>query len=454
MFPITADFLLGSNLASDLYHGYAEPCPVVDFHNHLPIGELCNDTTASDIGALWVSCDPYKHRAMRILGLDERLISGDATSREKFDAWCSVFPDTLGSPLFHWSVLEMKRFFGVEMMPTERSASEIWENCNSVLESGECTSVSILKKVGVRYASTSDGILDDVSVHGVATKYSGIEFSPSLRADSIVSVGMDSFENIVRKTDSRDLDSYLDSISKRLDEFDYYGCRLSDHALDNGFRFIKTEESKAKALFERRGSLDSSERVMLRSFLLDWLARQYGERGWVMQLHIGAERFTSSRLRAVAGAAGGYASIGACCDIRSLCDFLDGLDSIGALPKTILYTLNPSDNEALASLTGSFSESGVQKVKFGPAWWYCDHFRGIVDNLDVLASFSMLPSAIGMTTDSRNVLSFSRHEYFRRILCNYLADKALTGQYPKDLEFLGRVVDQICWKNAFDWIYK
>lgn len=453
-FTINQDFLLESGLACDLYHSYAEPCPIIDFHNHLPIKDFCKDSTSPDIGTLWVCSDPYKHRAMRILGVDERLISGDGATREKFDAWCAVFLNTIGNPLFHWSILELNRFFGITLVPTIDNAQIIWDQCNSLLEKGEITPASILKKVGVTYATTSDDLFDDVSIHKVATEHSGILFSPSLRADSLIAVGRNAFEDVVLKTGSSDLDSYLAFISRRLDEFDRFGCKLSDHALDNGFCYIDTPENKAKELFINRESLDSKEIVMLKSFLLHWLGQQYSKRGWAMQLHIGAERYTCSRLRAAAGAAGGYATIGTCCDIRSLCNFLDGLDSVGALPKTILYTLNPSDSEALATLTGSFSESGVQKIKFGPAWWYNDHLHGIVDYLDILSSYSLLSTAIGMTTDSRNVLSFSRHEYFRRILCNYLADKALRGHIPNDSELLGHMVENICWRNAFEWIYK
>lgn len=448
---INENFLLENKVAKDLYARAAEGCPIVDFHNHLPVRDLCEDRNYPDIGTLWVCSDPYKHRAMRLMGLDERLISGAASPKEKFDAWCRTVPALVGNPLFHWSCLEMKRFFGIDEIPSEAGADRLWAHCNNLLKEDGFSMGALLRKTGVRKATTSDDLLDDTSLHREASRVSGIEISPSLRADSILALNPSWLERLSPEEDS--LDAFLEAVSLRLDTFAGNGCRLSDHALDNGFVFKATSRERASWLFRKRDRMDRSEKAELFSYLLEWLGRQYAVRGWVMQLHIGAERWTSTHLRTLAGSAGGFACPGSGADIRSLCRFLDAMDRDGGMPKVILYTLNPADNAALATLTGSFSESGVQKIKFGPAWWFNDHFYGIEENLEVISSYSLLSQSLGMTTDSRNVLSFSRHEYFRRILCNWLGTKVARGHFPKDPDLLEDLVKDICYQNANRWIY-
>lgn len=448
---ITESFLLESKFARDLYIRSAEPCPVVDFHNHLPVRDLCGDRKYPDIGTLWVCPDPYKHRAMRLMGLDERLISGDASPREKFDAWCGVFPALVGNPLFHWSCLELKRFFGLDLIPDGKNAELVWDHCNALLAEDGYTVGALLRKAGVIRATTSDDLLDDTDLHREASEKTGISVTPSLRADSITAFNPAWMERLEAEDPS--LDAYLEAVSLRLDRFGRNGCRLSDQALDNGFAYKATSRERASWLFQKRDRLDRTEKTELSSYVLEWLGRQYAARGWVMQLHIGAERWTSTRLRTLAGSAGGFACPGSGTDIRSLCRFLDAMDRDGGIPKVILYTLNPADNAALATLTGSFSESGVQKVKFGPAWWLNDHLYGIRENLEILSNYSLLSQSLGMTTDSRNVLSFSRHEYFRRILCNWLGEKVAAGLFPGDPDLMDNLVKDICYRNANHWIY-
>ncbi|MBR5175295.1 MAG: glucuronate isomerase [Bacteroidales bacterium] len=449
---IDDNFLLENDYSRTLYFGSARDCPIVDFHNHLPVSDLCEDKQYHDIGTLWVCSDPYKHRAMRLMGLDERVISGEATSREKFNAWCGIVPYLIGNPLFHWSCLEMKRFFNFDDVPETGNADMIWDHCNKLLGEKSYSVDSLLRNAGVLQATTSDDLLDDTTRHRKASEVSRIDISPSLRADSILSFNPSWMDRL--EIEEMSLEAYLNAVSRHLDLFASNGCRLSDHALDNGFVYIATTFEKASRLFSRLGSLCPAETAELKSFILGWLGRQYARRNWVMQLHIGAERWTSSRLRLAAGPAGGFACPGSACDIRSLCDFLDGLDKEGEMPKVILYPLNPSDNAALATLTGSFSQSGVQKVKFGPAWWFNDHIYGIEENLEILSSYSLLSQSLGMTTDSRNVLSFSRHEYFRRILCNWLGNKVAKGYLPADFDLLDTIVKDICYRNAKRWIYE
>lgn len=460
---ITEDFLLQSPLARQLYRDYVQGLPIVDYHNHLSASDLAADRKWADIGELWVAGDPYKHRAMRLCGVEERCISGPASTREKFDAWCRIFHKTAGGPLFHWSLLELRNIFGIEELPSAQTAQSIWDRCNRLLQTPDFSTLAIMRKWNCKRLTTSDDIVDNISVHRAATAVAGdIEITPSLRADSTLAFQSPAFDKLLDKLSAtraiRTLEDYLAAIDERLDAFDHSACRLADHALDNGWRFSLCEAPKAAQHFAKvlcGQSLSAEEAVELKSFVLFHLAQQYARRGWIMQLHIGAERFTSSRLRSLAGAAGGYASLGHSCDIRSLCSLLDKLDQCGQLPKTLLYTLNPADNAALAVLTGSFSQDGVSaKLIFGPAWWYNDHKMGMEEQLRTLASYSLLPTFIGMTTDSRNILSFSRHDYFRRILCNMLADLALKGELPSQADFLGPIAADIAYHNAEQWVYQ
>ena len=457
---ISDDFLLETPQARRLFHEYASGAPVVDYHNHLSVKEMCADRQYDDIGQLWVSEDRYKHRAMRLCGIDECLITGDSSSYEKFMAWCSVLPRLVGNPLFHWSCIEMKKVFGVDELPSADNADEIWKHCNALLSGREYTTNSILRGFGVVRLSTSDDILDDVSLHDRAAEASGIDVTPSLRADSALAFDGKSFRAWLRKLspDSTivSLSDYLVALKSHLDCFASHSCVLADHALDNAFRFVEADFSEVSETFGRLLDCkepDGGRIVALKSFVLGFLAREYARRGWVMQLHIGAERWTSTRLREAAGPAGGFACPGNSVDLKSLCRFLDSLDRENLLPKTILYTLNPTDNAMLATLTGSFGLGDCQKLQFGPAWWYNDHKCGIMENLAALSSYSILFNSIGMTTDSRTILSFSRHEYFRRILCNFLGGMIARGELPDDFEFVGQAVRDISYRNADKWVY-
>ena len=442
---IHSDFLLESPLACTLYHEYVEGLPIADYHNHLVPSELASDRRFDDIGQLWVASDPYKHRSMRLHGEPESVITGPATTREKFDAWARTLPHTLGNPLFHWSAMEMKNVFGLDEMPDSSCTDKVWDACNERLKEDAFSTMGILKGFGVKVLSTSDDLLDDVTVH--SSVKGDIKVTPSLRADSVLGFAPAWLE---RLSSPKTLEEYLAAVDARLDAFSANGCRVADHALDDGWRFSLTDFDTAAKLYAAGEFAD----VRLKSYVLGHMASEYSRRGWAMLLHIGAQRFTSSRLRSLAGPAGGYASIGNTCDVKSLCAFLDSQDVKGELPKTGLFTLNPADNAALAVLTGSYSQDGVVgKVQFGPAWWYNDHFYGMTDQLENLAAYSLMPQFIGMTTDSRNVLSFSRHDYFRRILCNWLADKTLRGQFPADEAYLGRIAADISYNNAYNWFY-
>lgn len=443
---INDDFLLESPLACKLYNDHVKGLPIVDYHNHLVPAELASDRRFDDIGQLWVVTDPYKHRAMRLHGEKEKVITGLASSREKFDAWARTLPYTLGNPLFHWSAMEMKNVFGLDEMPDPSCSDKVWNACNARLSESEFSTMGILRGFGVETLSTSDDLLDDVTIH--SSIKGDISVTPSLRADSILGFNQ---AWLVKLGSPKSLEEFLDLVAGRLDVFARNGCRVADHALDDGWRFACAERAEAESSFAR----GEYQNLALKSYVLGWLASQYARRGWTMLLHIGAQRFTNSRLRALVGPAGGYASIGNTCDVRSLCAFLDSQDLKDELPKTVLFTLNPADNAALATLTGSYACEGVHgKVQFGPAWWYNDHFLGMTDHLENLSAYSLMPQFIGMTTDSRNVLSFSRHDYFRRILCNWMAEKVRCGQFPSDEAYLGKIAADISYHNANKYFYE
>ncbi|MCF0069699.1 glucuronate isomerase [Dyadobacter sp. CY261] len=459
---ITADFLLTNPTARALFHDTAERLPIIDFHNHIDPAPLAANTHFTNIYQVWVKNDPYKHRAMRIYGIAEAFITGsEASDYDKFLAWAECMMQTVGNPLFHWSCMELQRVFGINELLTPSNARQIWERANEVLASEGFGALDILKKFNVETLCTSDDLLDDLANHSLlAGADVGVSCLPSLRGDSILAFDRHWTVQLqqVSQIEITGLDAYKDAIINRLDFLDRQGCLLSDHSLDAGFRYVSTGESVADNLFARvirQESLDTEDLVALQSNLLHFLGQQYARRQWKMQLHIGANRFTSTTLRNKLGPAGGYASIGNAVDVHSVSRLLDDLDVQNSLPKTILYTLNPADNAVFASLTGSFSEDGVRgKVQFGPAWWYNDHYEGIVQQLVTLSSYGLLSASIGFTTDSRSILSFSRHEYYRRIVCNLIGTWAEEGKLPDDPGFLGELVSNISYYNIKNWIKK
>lgn len=457
------NFLLQNDIARELFHTYAKSLPVIDYHNHLDPAAIAMDKKYKDLGELWVTNDPYKHRAMRINGIPEREISGDAGTKEKYDAWTRTYPNVIGNPLYHWSAIELKRIFSIDGLLNPPTGEAIWQKANELLQKDEFSTIGILRKWNIGIVCTSDDLLSDVGIHRSATERAKtFTVVPSLRADSILAFDTPGFKKWLGRLREtfpiQTLDDYLHAVHLRLDAFDKAGCRLADHALDNGFRFDLPGRDEAFCLFKtylQTDMLTPGETLRLRSYVLYRLIAEYAVRHWVMQLHIGAERFTSSRLRNLAGAAGGYATIGNTCDIRSLCDFFDHTERAGMLPRTILYTLNPSDNAAFATLTGSFSEDHVfSKIQYGPAWWYNDHKEGMKNHLRTLSNYSLLSRFIGMTTDSRSILSFSRHEYFRRILCNYVGAMAEKGEFPADMNLLSDLVSNISYYNVYEWCFK
>lgn len=440
-------YLLGSPLSRRLYHEVAEDLPIIDYHNHLNAADVLADRSYDNISQLWISVDPYKHRAMRILGVPERYITGDASDYEKFETWYACLPRLAGNALYDWSVMEFERVFDMALAPFTRSAKQVWEAVNGTLRT--LRTGTILSKFNIEYSAPCAGLTDDLSPFR-----STPSLAPSLRGDAVVTPDAAFIQKLSELTARpiRNLPEYVDAVDARLRAFAQAGCRYTDHALDDGFRYVP-DDGRSEERFRRilAGEvLPEQEMDTFRSCVLKMLGGVYAGQRLNMQLHIGAKRTTSTRLRAIAGPAGGYAAIGNCVHVKSLTDLLDAMEqNPSGLPKTILFTLNPADNAVMSVLAGSYSKDGVPAiVSQGPAWWWCDHYQGMRDMLDHCSAFGVLSTFIGMTTDSRSILSFVRHEYFRRILCQWIADKTALGILPDDFEILSGLVRNICYLNA------
>lgn len=446
---VNEDFLLSTPMARRLYHECAKNLPIIDYHNHLNAQELLADGSYENLARLWLISDPYKHRAMRICGVEEKYITRDASDYEKFVKWMSVLPRLIGNPLYDWSVLEMKRIFDIDLIPGVTDTDWIWETANQKLKEPAFSPMALLKTFHVEYAAPCAGITEDVSA------FSGLPcLAPSLRADTLVTLQQSLLLEMEKltQTEIRTLEDFTHAVSVRLDAFHEVGCRFSDHALDNGFSWFEDDgNNEVRFSLCVQGKLtDPIEKKKLESTVLRILASEYAKRGWTMQLHIGAQRHTSSRLRELAGPAGGFAGIGNCCDVTSLTDMLDCFEKSGAgMPKVILFTLNPADNAVMSVLSGSYSQDGVTaKVQQGPAWWWCDHLQGMREVFEHISSFGVLSTFIGMTTDSRSILSFIRHEYFRRALCGWLGEKVERGEMIAPEAALRKLVQDVCYNNA------
>jgi len=451
------DFLLTSECARELYHNCAAKLPIVDYHNHLSVADIASDRRFENISQLWIQVDPYKHRAMRILGVSEKYITGDASDYEKFKAWYGCLPRLAGNALFDWSMMEFDKVFDIELHPFTKSAEQVWTEANDKLK--DLTATKILEKFDIAYCAPCASLVEDLSLFN---KGKGI--CPSLRGDDIVGVNR-SFVKKLEQCIGIEIDSlevFEKAIQKRLEAFVEAGCKYSDHALDDGFDYVQDDASgsgnvrdtgKNEERFQavlRGESLSEKDSVCLSSHILKTLAGLYARNGFTMQLHIGAKRSTNTRLREIAGPAGGYAAIGRCVNVKALSDMLDDIEKGEyGLPKTLLFALNPADNAVMSILSGSYSKDGVEAiVSQGPAWWWCDHYQGMWEMLDKLSVYGVMSTFVGMTTDSRSLLSFVRHDYFRRVLCQWIGEKVGKGVLPDDYEILADIVTNMCYRNA------
>lgn len=441
-------YLLTTPLAQRLYHEVAKDLPIIDYHNHLSVADIANNRRFTNIYEIWLATDPYKHRLMRICGVPEAYITGSKTPYEKFCKWGEIFKSLAGTPVYDWSLVELQSVFNIDLIPSPETAKEIWDITEALLSQEAFYAGSFLKRFRVEYAAPCAGIRDDLSVF---EHLPGL--APSLRGDDILSPDKAFLEELSWITDITicNLTTLEKALEKRIIQFAKAGCKFSDHALDNGFLYIPDDGANEKRLqtILFGESLSVGDMQALRSEILRTLGKLYQENGLVMQLHIGAQRYTSTRLRNLVGPAGGFAGIGNSLDAKSLTDLLDALEQKNALPKTVIFTLNPADNPTISILSGSYARDGVPAlVTQGPAWWWCDHMQGIKQMLDQFASYSVLSTFIGMTTDSRSLLSFSRHDYFRRVLCMWIGEKVSRGELPGDFEIWKPIVQRLCYQNA------
>jgi glucuronate isomerase len=456
---LSKDFLLSNKISQDLYYNVAQKLPIIDYHNHLSPSSMVLEKKFKNLTELWITDDQYKHRLMRIYGIKEKFITGEGSDKEKFLAWMKTFPQILGNPLYYWSQLEILAVFGEEVDLETTPHEEIWEICNNKLGNNGLSCIDILTLWNAEVLCTSDDLCDDLNPHiKITEKHKNIAVLPSLRSDSILAFDAPEFINWLEKLENltnikvSSLSQYEAAITNRIDYFKNSGCNLSDHGLDSGFNYNLPSKEDAELYFEKilaKECLELNEMIALKSYVFRFLGIAYGKSAMVMQLHMGAQRITSSRLKNIAGKFGGFATIGDPLGIKSLCSFLDSIETTGKLPHVILYTLNPADNERLATLTGSFSEDGIGgKIQFGPAWWFNDHYEGIMKHLRDVSNYSLLSQFIGMTSDSRSFLSLSRHYYFRRILCHFIGDYVARDLLPNNMEYLSELVTKICYQNS------
>lgn len=460
---INNDFLLHSEMARRLYHGHAAAEPILDFHSHLPASEIADDRQYRNLTELWLEGDHYKWRLMRANGIDERYCTGDAPPYEKFQAWARTVPATLGNPLYHWTHLELKRYFGIDDLLDDCTAKSVWDRANAQLASPEFSARGILRKFGVRVVCTSDDPCDDLSAHRkINANQNDFRVFPTFRPDKSLQVHrpdqlnpwVDQLEQAVN-TEIGSFAAFLDALKQRHDFFHAQGARLSDH----GLQYCHAEpctNREAEAIFDRaRAGVAASpqEHERFASYLMLLFGQLDASRRWTKQLHVGALRDVRSRKLAELGPDTGFDCMGDFRQVENFCRYLDLLDRENALPKVIVYNINPADTYALASAIGSFQEAPVgAKIQLGSAWWFLDQKDGIESQLNALSNTGLLARFIGMVTDSRSFLSFPRHEYFRRILCDLLGRDVERGELPGDEQLLGAMVRNICYANARDYL--
>jgi glucuronate isomerase len=456
------DFLLSTRAAQKLYHECAEDMPVFDYHCHLPARRIAQNVGFSDITEAWLEGDHYKWRAMRMSGVSERLITGDAAPREKFRAWAEVVPATIGNPLYHWTHLELKRYFGVEKLLGPGTAEEIFDICSSMLSQREFHARGLLERMNVRVVCTTDDPTDGLEHHeAILAGRLGVTVVPTFRPDAALELDdpaafnpwVDRLERAAG-VEIGNFKDFLDALARRHEFFHGHGCRASDHGLDVPYAEEYTEAGAEKAFAAARGgkTVDWRDALAFKSAVMTELARMDAEKKWVQQIHVGALRNVNSRFRRNLGANTGFDTIGDAPFAASLTRFLDRLDAEGSLPKTILFCLNPAANAVLVTVSGCYPEEGVKgKVQIGPAWWFNDQKRGMEEQMSTLADMGLLSRFVGMVTDSRSFLSFPRHEYFRRILCNLLGGWMESGEIPRDFDLVGGMVRDVCFNNAEEY---
>ncbi|MBR5260555.1 MAG: glucuronate isomerase [Oscillospiraceae bacterium] len=456
---LSADFLLQSDTAKTLYHEFASKMPIFDYHCHIDPKEIFEDRRFENITQVWLGGDHYKWRVMRSNGVSEEFITGSASDREKFQKFAEALPRCIGNPMYHWCHLELKNYFGYEGVLNGETAQEVWELTGRKLrEDSSMSARGLILKSNVAMVGTTDDPCSDLEWHKkIAATDFPVKVCPSFRPDPAVNIHKAGFVDYIAKLSAAsgvEIASAADvkkALSQRIDYFNENGCRASDHGLDYVmFRLGTDEEIETVFAKAMRGeTVTTAEAEIYQTAMLLHCGRQYARHGWVMQLHFSCLRNTNSRMFATLGADTGFDCIAVTDSSAALSSLLNALDSENALPKTILYSLNPADDQWLDTFLGAFQSDEIPgKIQHGSAWWFNDNKTGMINQLTSLANLSILGNFIGMLTDSRSFLSYARHEYFRRILCNLIGTWVENGEYPDDIPFLGSLVEDICANNA------
>ncbi len=453
------NFLLNNKSAEFLFNEFAKPMPIIDYHNHLSIEQIANDINFDNLTQIWLYGDHYKWRAMRANGVNEKYCTGTATDYEKFEQWANTVPNTLRNPLYHWSHLELQRYFNISKILNEDTSKEIYEEASEKLVTKEYSVRNLLRKMNVDTLCTTDDPTDTLTHHQKinADKFE-IKVYPTFRPDKAMDINKTKDFNIyVNKVESvsdisiSSYSDYLKALKSRHDFFNKNGCSISDHGLEQ----IYSEDytiTEINIIFDKirfGKNLGHTENLKLKSALLNEFAKWDHEKGWVQQYHLGALRNNNSRMLKIIGTDTGWDSIGDFSQGKFLAKFLSNLDETNQLGKTILYNLNPADNELMATMMGNFNDGSVAgKIQFGSSWWFLDQKDGIIKQINTLSNMGLLSKFIGMITDSRSFMSFPRHEYFRRILCNLFGEEMENGTLPNEKKLIGDMIQDICYHNS------
>ncbi|EEI94009.1 glucuronate isomerase [Sphingobacterium spiritivorum ATCC 33300] len=453
------NFLLHSKTAQDLYHNFAKNQPIIDYHNHLIPEQIANNASFENISQVWLNGDHYKWRAMRTNGVNEKYITGNASDEEKFRKWAETVPSTMRNPLYHWTHLELQRYFGITDLLSAKTADKIYAETAARLQTTEYSVRGLLKKMNVEVVCTTDDPTDSLNYHQqFAGEKESFKMLPAFRPDKAMNSddieALNAYINKLESVSDRSistLQDYLDALKKRHDFFADNGCSVSDHGLEQIYAEDYTEQEIADifAKIRARQTISYQENLKFKSAMLIYFAEWDHEKGWVQQYHLGALRNNNSRMLSILGPDTGWDSIGDFSQARALSKFLNKLDTQDKLAKTIIYNLNPADNELIATMIGNFNDGSVAgKIQFGSAWWFLDQKDGMTKQMNALSNMGLLSRLVGMLTDSRSFLSFPRHEYFRRLLCDLFGQDVENGELPNDMEEIGKIIADISYFNA------
>lgn len=459
-----SDFLLNTEVAKSLYEKYADmtKIPVIDYHCHINPQEIYEDRKYDNITQVWLGGDHYKWRQMRTNGVDEKYITGDATDREKFQKWAEILPRLIGNPLYHWSHLELKYYFGYEGNLNADTAEEVWNLCNEKLRSSDFSVRNIIKKSNVKLICTTDDPVDSLEWHKKIKedKSFDVQVLPAWRPDKSMGIEKPDYLDYVAKLENAsgvkvtDYSSLKNAVVNRMDYFGQNGCSVSDHGLEY-VMYETSTDAEIEAIYNKvlaKEKVSREEELKFKTAFMVFLGREYAKRGWVMQLHYGAKRDNNQAAFAKLGVDTGFDCINNYAPSGQLADFLNALAVTDSVPKTIIYSLNPNDDAAISTIIGCFQGDGVRnKIQQGSAWWFNDHYTGMVNQMKSLASLSSLGNFIGMLTDSRSFLSYTRHDYFRRIMCNLIGSWVDNGEYPYEEKILADLVKGISYNNAVEY---